>query len=187
MCCARLAGNRGRKNDAKNRHLHTIGLYLRNYEACIDNQKNIVKQQYLLHMSRQKGELRPNNGWDRFGSLGHPSKFERVSRLAFVTAATSLTGGEPNFARRLAVSWAGTLYIHFRRLLLFDRIFPGVKFTLRPSRAFAYIGSVTARHSSGRRQPNFAAWYKGWNYGTFAEGATYIRQGGHHVGHRPTF
>jgi len=32
-----------------------------------------------------------------------------------------------------------------------------------------------------------AAWYKEWNYETFAEGATYIRQGGHHVGHRPTF
>jgi len=67
------------------------------------------------------------------------------------------------------------------------RILAGAKFTLRPSLAFSYIGSVTARHSSSRRQPNFAAWYKEWNYRTFAEGATYIRQGGHHVGHRPTF
>jgi len=30
----------------------------------------------------------------------------------------------------------------------------------------------------GKRQPNFAA---------FSRGHTYIRQGGHHVGHRPTF
>ena len=37
------------------------------------------------------------------------------------------------------------------------------------------------------RQPNFPAWYKEWNYGTFAEGDTYIRQGDHHVGHWPTF
>jgi len=29
--------------------------------------------------------------------------------------------------------------------------------------------------------------YKEWNYGTFLENATYIRFGGHHVGHRPTF
>ena len=43
-------------------------------------------------------------------SLGHPCKFQRVSRLAFVTAATSLTGGQPNFARCMAVSWPGTLY-----------------------------------------------------------------------------
>ena len=28
---------------------------------------------------------------------------------------------------------------------------------------------------------------QGWNYGTFAECATYIRQGGHQVGQRPTF
>ena len=32
----------------------------------------------------------------------------------------------------------------------------GAEFTLRRSLAFAYIGSVTARHSSSGRQPNFA-------------------------------
>jgi len=61
-------------------------------------------------------------------------------------------------------------------------ILPGAKFTLRlqvfPGLAFSYIGSVTARHSGSGRQPNFAA---------FNEGATYIRQGGHHVGHWPAF
>jgi len=59
-------------------------------------------------------------------------------------------------------------------------ILSGVKYIAHPSLAFSCIGSVTARHSSSGRQPNFAAWYKEWNYGTFA--ATYIRQGGHHVG-----
>jgi len=43
-------------------------------------------------------------------SLGHPCKFQRVSRLGSVTAATSLT----KLSRCLAVSWAGKLYIHFR-------------------------------------------------------------------------
>jgi len=38
-----------------------------------------------------------------------------------------------------------------------------------------------------RDQPNFAAWYKEWNYKTFAEGATYILLGGDHVGDQPTF
>jgi len=47
--------------------------------------------------------------------------------------------------------------------------------------------SATALHSSSRRQPKFAAWYKEWNYGTLAEGTTYIPHGGHHVGHRPIF
>ena len=43
-------------------------------------------------------------------SLGHPSKFQRLSRLGFVTAATSFTGGLSNFDRCLAVSGAGTFY-----------------------------------------------------------------------------
>jgi len=43
-------------------------------------------------------------------SFGHPSKFQWFSRLGFVTAAMSLTTGQPNFARCFALSWAGTLY-----------------------------------------------------------------------------
>ena len=39
--------------------------------------------------------------------MGHPANFNW-----FVTAATSLTGGQPNLARCLAVFCAGTLYIH---------------------------------------------------------------------------
>jgi len=87
----------------------------------------------------------------------------------------------------LAFSWAGTLYIHLWWLLPPNGILPAAKFTLCPSHAFSYIGSITARHSVSGRQPNFVAGYKEWNYGTFAEGATYIRLGGHHFGHQPTF
>jgi len=89
-----------------------------------------------------------------------PSKLQRVSRLAFVTAAMSLTGGQPNFARCLAVSWASALYyIHFWGILPRDGILPGAKLTLRASLAFSYIGSVSARHSSScGLQLNFAAW-----------------------------
>jgi len=84
--------------------------------------EKLVKQQYLPHMPLQYGELRPTSDWDRLVSLGHPSKFQRVSRL----------------------------------------------------------GSVTARHSTSGRQPNLKL--RRWT-----EGATCIRQGGHHVGHWPTF
>jgi len=38
-----------------------------------------------------------------------------------------------------------------------DPALPGAKLTLRPSLALSYIGSITARHSSSGRQPNFAA------------------------------
>jgi len=66
----------------------------------------------------------------------------------------------------------------FWGLLPPDGILPRAKFTLRPSLALFYIGSVPAWHSSIGPQPNFVAWYKEWNYGTFTEGATYIRLGG---------
>jgi len=99
----------------------TAGLYIFATKARIDNLKKIVKQQYLLHMSLQYGEVRSTSGWDHFVSLMHPSKFQRVSRL----------------------------------------------------------GSITAQHCSSGRQPNFAMLNRGRHL--------YIRQGGHHVGHWPTF
>jgi len=89
--------------------------------------------------------------------------------------------------------WQSPALVHyiytFSGTLAHGGIVTRAKFTLCPSvaNAFSYIGSVTARHSSSGRSPNFAAWYKKWNYGTFAESVTYIRLDGHHVGHRPTF
>ena len=49
-------------------------------------------------MSPQYGELRPTSGWDRFVSLGHLSKFQRVWRLGSVIARHSSSGRQPNFA-----------------------------------------------------------------------------------------
>jgi len=116
----RLAANIGRKKSPKFAiwapSYNFVGLYLRNYDTYRQSEKS-VKQQHLLHTTPQYGELQPTNGWDRSDSLGHPSKFQRVSRLNFVTAATSLNGSQPNSARCLAASWAGTLYIHFQGLL----------------------------------------------------------------------
>jgi len=57
-----------------------------------------VKQQYLLQMSLQYGELRSTNGWDRLAGLGHLIIFQRVSRLGSVTAWQSSSGRQPNFA-----------------------------------------------------------------------------------------
>ena len=164
MCCTRLA----EILDAKIRQKiaicapshNFVRLYRRNQGIYRQSEKKLVKQQYLLHMSRY-GELRPTSDWERLASLRRPGK------LRFVTAPTSLNGGQPNFARCLAVSCAGTLFIHFWRLLPpISIILPRAIFTLRPSLAFSHIGSVTERHSSSGR--NFAAWYKEWNYGTFA-------------------
>ena len=97
-------------------------------------------------------------------SLGHPGKFQRASNLGFVIAPTSLNGSQPQFARCLAVSWAGALHIHFWGLLASNGILAGATFTFRPSLEFrSYICSVTARHSNSRPQPNFAATSRGRN------------------------
>jgi len=60
--------------------------------------KKLVKQQYLIHRSLQYGEFRRTSGWDRFVSLGHPCKFQRVLRLGSVTAQHSSIWRQPNFA-----------------------------------------------------------------------------------------
>ena len=65
-----------------------------------------------------------------------------------------------------------------------DGILLRAKFTLRPSPAFSYIGSVTARQWASAKRCGVV---QKSNYGTFAKGATYIRLGGHNVGYRPTF
>jgi len=52
-----LSHNFCRAASSQLRHVSSIG-------------KKLVKQQYLLHISSQYGELRPTNSWDRFTSLG---------------------------------------------------------------------------------------------------------------------
>jgi len=54
MCCTRLAGNTERKKIAKKspsgHHLTTLSGYIFVTKACIDNWKQLVKQQYALHI-----------------------------------------------------------------------------------------------------------------------------------------
>jgi len=56
-------------------------------------------------------------GAEIFSLVGALQQISTVSRFGFVTAATSHNGSQPNFVRCLAVSWAGTVYIHFRGFL----------------------------------------------------------------------
>jgi len=85
-----------RQKSPSGHHRTTLSGNIFATKACIDDRKN--KQQYLLQMSPQYGELRPTSGWDRSGSLGHLCKFQRVSRLGSITAWHSSSGRQPNFA-----------------------------------------------------------------------------------------
>jgi len=105
--------------------------------------KNLLNSNISSTCPRNMGHVGPLTAELRsvyqFGAL---QQISTVSCLGFVTAVTSLNGSQPNFARCLAVSWAGTLYIHFRRLLPHNRILPGTKFNLRPSLALSHMRGV---------------------------------------------
>jgi len=161
MCCTRLAENTGRKNSPSH---SVVRLYLRikAFKVCkMFNRKKLTKQQYLLHMSSQYGELRltitAEVGWRVCGTSANFNEFRVLVWLLHRRRSTEVN-------QTLHDLWPSPglvhyIYIHFRGLLPPNGILPGAKFTLRQSLAFSYIGSITARHSSSGRQPNFAAWY----------------------------
>jgi len=62
------------------------------------SETKLVKQQCLPHMASQYGEIRPTSSWDLLASLGHPCKFQRVSRLSSITARHSSSGRQPSIA-----------------------------------------------------------------------------------------
>jgi len=164
---------KGPKNWPSAHHCTTLSGYIFAIKAHIDNRKICQTAISPSHVP-QYGELWPTNGWDLLASLGHPSKFQRViSRLGFVTAATSLN-------QTLQGVWPSSGLVHYVyifRAFAPYRNFATCKIHFRPSLAFSYIGSVTARHSISGRQRKFAASYKEWNYGTFADGAIYSTAG----------
>jgi len=86
----RLAENTGSKKSPKigisALSYNFVGQYLRNEGMYRQSEKKFVKQQYLPHTFSQYGELRPTSGCNRFFSLGHHSKFQRVSRLGKLAA-----------------------------------------------------------------------------------------------------
>jgi len=83
MCCTRLAENTGRKKVAKNRYLGTIAQLCRAIYSQLRHISTIGKKLLSSNMSSrcplQYGEL-------RFVSLGHPTKFQLLSRPGSVTA-----------------------------------------------------------------------------------------------------
>jgi len=96
MCCTRLAGNAGPKKSQSAHHRTTLSGYIFITKACIDNQKkNLLNSNTsptcnynMVNCGALVAEI--------FVTLGHPNKLQQISRLGFVTAATSLTGGQPN-------------------------------------------------------------------------------------------
>ena len=93
-------------------HRTTLSGYIFVIKARINNRKKLVKQQYLFHISPNMVNFGPLTAEIDPVVCDTPENFNGFRVLA-VTAAMSLNGRQPNFARWLAVFWAGTQHIHF--------------------------------------------------------------------------
>jgi len=148
------------------RHVATIGKRLLNNNISSTCPHNMVNF----------GPLTAETGWRVWGI---PENFNGVRVLASLMQRRRSTEAH-QILQDIWPSAGLVYYIHFWGLLPPNGILPGANFTLHPSLAFSCFGSVTARHWSSGRQPNFAAWYKELNYRFFrispfsTEGTTYI-------------
>jgi len=97
-----------KKSPSAHRRTTLLG-YIFTTKTCIDKWQKLVKQQYLLHTSLQYRELQPTNCWHRLASLGHPRKFQRVSRLGFIIFtiwSTAFNRGHHVHSAGLLSHWA---------------------------------------------------------------------------------
>jgi len=118
MCCTQLLENTGRKNDAKNRHLCTIAQLCRDISSQLSHISTIRKNLLNCNISFTCphnmvifGPLAAETDWRVSGT---PANFNRFRVLAsLLQRRHSLNGSQPNFARCLAVSCAGTIICTF--------------------------------------------------------------------------
>jgi len=75
-----------------------VRLYLRNEGMYRQSEKNLCSSNISSTGPHNMATIGPLMAEIGSEDRGTPSKFQWVSRLAFVTAATSLTGCQPNFA-----------------------------------------------------------------------------------------
>ena len=154
-CC-----NTGRKNSPKIRCLRTIVQSCRAISSQLRHISTIGKKNLLNsnisstcpHNMVNFGPLTAETGWWVWGTPANFNGFRVLGSLLHRRFSTEVN----QFARCLAVSLAGTLYIHF----------PG------PSDGILQGARAMGVNQTLQRP---------------LEGATCIRQGGNHVGHRPTF
>ena len=122
----------------------------------------IVKQQYL-HISSLYGEFRHTNGWDQLASLGIPANFNGYMLASLLHRYRST---EVN--QTLHDVWPSLGLVHYIHIL--GGSCPLTEFCKVQNSLSVQVlhCSVTTWNSSSGRQPNFVAWNKEGNYGTFA-------------------
>jgi len=158
------------KNLPYGHHRTILSGYIFTTKAYIDSGKNFAKQQYLLHMLSQYGEFWPTDGWDQLASLGHHIRFQRVCVLASLYRRRST---EVN--QTLRDAWLSSGLVHYIYtfgsscpLTEFCQVQNSLGIQVLRSPILAALLHGTQLDSSSGRHPNFAAWDKEGNYGTFA-------------------
>ena len=164
-----------------------VGLYLRNY-ACIDNRTKLVKQQYLLHMPSQYGELGPLTAETSWRVWGTQANFNGVRVLASLLQRRRKSTKLCTMFGRLLGSWY-TIYTFAGALAPYrNSARCKIHFCAQVLRSPVLAALL---HGTGEVvvSQNFAAWHK---YRTmelslliiFNRGRHLYSEGGHHVGHR---
>jgi len=119
-------------------------------KAFVDNwKKNLLNSNISSTCPRNMvnfGPLTAEIGWRVWGTRANFNRFRVLALLLHQWRSTKLC---TMFGRVLG--WCTIFYIHLWGLLPGNGIMSGAKFTLHPSLAFSYIGSITAYHSSSGR------------------------------------
>jgi len=153
MCCMRLAGNTGRKNDAKNRRLRTISQLCRAVSSQLRHVSTIgkkVKQQYLPHTTCHHTMVNFGSLTAEIGSLfwGTPANFNGLCILPSLLQRCRLA--EVN--QTLHDVWPSPRLVYdiYLGLLSAVGILLGAKnrFTSNSCVLLLTYCSVTARHST---------------------------------------
>jgi len=148
----------------------------------------LVKQQYLLYMFLQYGELQPTNGWDRLQVCSTPAYFKGYRFLASLLQQRCST--EVN--QTLHDAWPSparyTIYKVFGGSCpLTNFASCKIHFASKSCILLFWQRYCTSLHGTvGVRQTLRRGTRNGITQLSHT-GATYIRLGGHHVGHWPAF
>jgi len=165
------------KNSPFGHHRTTVSDYIFATKASIDNRKNLLNSN-ISSTCPHNGELRPTRGWDRFVSLGTPANFNGFRVLVSLLQRRRST--EAN--QTLHNVWPSPGLVHY--IYIFGGSSPVTEFCqLQHSLCVQVLRSpISVALLHGTRVVGVIQTLRRWT-----ESATYIRQGGHHVGHWPTF
>ena len=186
MCCRRLAGNTGCKNDAKNRHLRTIAQFCRAESLQLKHVSTIGEKMLSPHTSSPYGEL-PLAAEVGSGVWGTPANFNDFRVLP--SLLQRLRSTEANQTLRYISPSPGLLHYIYN---IFRGSCPLTEFCQVQNSLCVQVlrSSILASSLHGTRTVGVSQTLRCGTTNRITElsqRAAPIWLGGHHAGYRPTF